>query len=165
MNSVNISGRLGKDAELRNTQGGSSILSLAVAVSDRKRNGQTGQWEDITHWIDVIVFGKRAEALSKILKKGSYVIVNGRLSQSKWEDKQGNKRSKIEVIANDVDLPPRPKDQHDGYHGGYGQQPNNYPQQQQYGPQNAPQQPTGGNYGYQQQGYQEPDLFDENLPF
>jgi len=46
MNSVNISGRLGRDAELRSTQGGSSILSLAVAVSDRKRNGQTGQWED-----------------------------------------------------------------------------------------------------------------------
>ena len=159
MNSVNVSGRLGKDPEVRSTQGGSTIMSFSLAVSERRKNGQTGTWEEVTHWIDCVVFGKRAESLAKILRKGSYVMVTGRLSQSKWEDKSGNKRSKVEMVVSDVDLPPRTQEQSQG---GYDQQPNNYTNQGQYGPQNGPQQPTGG---YQQQGYQEPDLFDEDLPF
>lgn len=160
MNSVNVSGRLGKDPEVRSTQGGSTIMSFSLAVSDRRKNGQTGKWEEITHWLDCVVFGKRAESLAKILRKGSYVMVTGRLSQSKWEDKQGNKRSKVEVVVSDVDLPPRTQDQSQG---GYQQHPNNYTNQGQYGPQNGSQGFSGG----YQHGYQQPtmDVYSSDMPF
>lgn len=160
MNSVNISGRLGKDAELRTTQGGSFILRFSVAVNDRKKNPQSGEWEDTTHWIDCVMFGKRAESLSKYLTKGVEVGVTGKLSQSRWEDKQGNKRSKLEVIVNDIDLHSKAQN------AAGGQQQGNYTNQRQYAPQNGPQQPTGGNYGYQQQQYQpEQDVYSSDIPF
>lgn len=163
MNVVVISGGLGKDPELRSTQGGSTILSFSVAVSDRKKNGQTGEWEEITHWVDVCMFGKRAESLSRILRKGMKVVVSGRLSQSRWEDKNGNKRSKLEVIANDVELPPRnaSQGQQQPQQGQQYQQQGNYPNQQQYAPQNGYQQPQNG---YQQQGYQQ-DVYDSDINF
>lgn len=151
MNVVVISGGLGKDPEFRQTQGGSSVLSFSVAVSDRRRNGQ--EWEDVTHWVDVVMFGKRAESLSKILRKGMKVTVGGKLSQSRWEDRNGNKRSKLEVIASDVDLPPRGS--RNGSDGGYGGNVNTYTGGGQYGPQNVPQQPTG----YSQ------DVYDSDIPW
>lgn len=171
MNHVVVSGNLVKEPELRSTSGGTAILSFGIAVNDRRKNGQTGEWEDIAHFVDCILFGKRAESLSKILRKGSRVYVDGRLSQSRWEDKNGNKRSKIEIVANDVELPPRNANQgqQQQSQGQYQQQPNNYPNQQQYGPQNGSQQPMGGYQGqYQQQGYQQPeirDVYDSDIPF
>lgn len=156
-NSVNISGRLGKDSELRSTQSGSSVLNFSVAVSDGRKNPQSGKWEETTHWIDCVAFGKRAESLSRILKRGTYVEVTGKLSQSKWKDKNGNNRSKVEVVANDVNLPPRGnQSQQQAQQGQQYQQQGNYTDQQQYDPQNGYQQPTG---------YQQPDLYPEPLPF
>ena len=162
MNSVCISGRLGNDAELKTTKGGTSVLNFGVAVNDRRKNRQTGEWDEVTHWIDCIMFGRRADSVAKYLKKGSYVGVTGRLSQSRWEDKQGNKRSKVEVIVNDVDLPPRKSDMGESQpsQGGYGQQQNNYTNNQQYSPQNASQ---GFSGGYQQQPYM--DVYDSDIPF
>ena len=159
MNSVCISGRLGSDAELKTTKGGTSVLNFCVAVSDRRKNQQSGQWDEITHWIGCIMFGKRAESLSRFLKKGSYVGVTGRLSQSKWEDKNGNRRSKIEVVASDVDLPPRNggQSQPQPSQGDYQQQQNNYTNQGQYVPQNASQGFSGG--------YQQQDVYDSDLPW
>lgn len=147
-NVVVISGALGKDPEHRQTQGGSSVLSFSVAVGDRRKVGE--KWEDVTHWVDVVLFGKRADSLAGILRKGMKVTVSGKLSQNRWEDKQGNKRSKLEVVALDVDLPPRQKGEQTNYTGGY-----------QNGPQNGSQQPTGGNYG----GYQEEDVYSSDIPF
>lgn len=171
MNVVVISGGLGGDPQVRSTQGGTTVMSFSVAVGDRRRNGQTGEWEDVTHWVDVVLFGKRAESLSRFLRKGMKVVVSGRLSQSRWEDKSGNKRSKLEVVATDVELPPKPKGDSSGYQyqqdGGYGQQgqyAGNYADQQQYATQNAhqqayaPQQP-------QQGGFQQPDVYDSDMPF
>ena len=165
MNHVVVSGNLTRSPELRQTPSGTSILNFGIAVNDRRKNGQTGEWEDIAHFVDCIVFGKRADSLAKILHKGSKVYVDGRLSQSRWEDKQGNKRSKIEIVANDVELPPRNanQSQQQPSQGQYQQQPNNYPNQQQYGPQNGSQQPTGGNYGYQQR--PEMDVYSSDIPF
>ena len=108
MNVVVISGGLGRDPEVRKTQGGSTIMNFSVAVSDRRKNNQTGQWEEVTNWFDCVMFGKRAESLSRFLKKGMKVTVFGRLQQNRWEDKKsGQKRSKVEVVANDVELPPK----------------------------------------------------------
>ena len=163
MNVVVISGNLTKDPQLKQTQGGTSILNFSVAVNDRKKNAKTGEWEDVAHFVDCVMFGKRAESLSRILHKGSRVYVDGKLSYNSWEAKDGSRRSKLEVIANDVELPPRSKGQHDGSQGDYGHQPNNYTQQQQYAPQNGSQQPTGGNYGYQQR--PEMDVYSSDIPF
>lgn len=155
MNSVAISGNIGKDPELRASASGTSILSFSVAVNERIKKGD--EWTDYTNWVDVVVFGKRAESLGNILTKGMKVAVAGKLRYSQWE-RDGQKRSKLEVIADDVDLMQRreqgqpPQGQYNAPQGQYGQQPNNYTPQQQYGPQNGYQQPTGQ---YPQQGYQQ----------
>lgn len=98
-----ISGNLTRDPEQRVTQGGTSILTFGVAVNDRRRNPQTGEWEDYPNFIDCVMFGNRAEALGKILAKGMKVAIEGKLRWSQWE-RDGQKRSKIEVIVDEVEL-------------------------------------------------------------
>lgn len=109
INMVVISGRLTRDPELRNTAGGTSVLGFGVAVNDRRRNQQTGQWEDYANFIDCTMFGARAESLSHILSKGMLVCIEGRLRWSSWE-KDGQKRSRINVIANELVIPAKAKD-------------------------------------------------------
>lgn len=103
INRVNISGNLTRDPELRTTQGGSQVLGFGVAVNDRRRNPQTGEWEDYPNYVDCTVFGARAEPLSRFLSKGSKVAIEGKLRWSQWE-KDGQKRSKIEVIVDEVEF-------------------------------------------------------------
>lgn len=103
INRVLISGFLTRDAELRATQGGTQVLSFGLAVNDRRKNPQSGEWEDVPNFVDVIVFGKRAEALSRLLSKGTKIAVDGKLRYSSWE-KDGQRRSKLEVVAEDVEL-------------------------------------------------------------
>jgi single-strand DNA-binding protein len=106
VNRVTISGRLTRDPELRTTAGGTAVLGMGVAVNDRRKNAQTGQWEDYTNFIDCTMFGNRAESLSRILTKGTLVFIEGKLRWSQWE-RDGQKRSKIEVIVDEVDFPSR----------------------------------------------------------
>ena len=114
INRVNISGNLTRDSELRATQGGTQILNFGVAVNDRRRNQQTGEWEDYPNFIDCTMFGTRAQAVSKFLSKGSKVAIEGKLRWSQWE-RDGQKRSKIEVIVDEIEfMSPR-----DGNGGGY----------------------------------------------
>lgn len=110
MNVVVISGNLTRDPEIKSTTGGASVLNFSVAVNDRRKNNQTGEWENVPNYIDCVMFGQRADSLGKILTKGMKVTVNGKLSYSSWE-RDGQRRSRIEVFANDVELPPRPKGQ------------------------------------------------------
>lgn len=109
INSVCLSGNLGRDPELRNTAAGGNLLTFSIAVNDRVKDSSTGEWKDYTNWVDVVVFGNRAESLSRILTKGMKVTINGKLRYSSWE-KDGQTRSKIEVIANDVDIMQRRED-------------------------------------------------------
>jgi single-strand DNA-binding protein len=102
MNIVCLAGNLGMDPELKHTQGGTSVLRMRLATSERRKKGD--QWEDHTEWHTVIVFGNRAEGLSKILSKGSKIAVTGKLTHRQWEDKDGNKRNSTEILANDVTL-------------------------------------------------------------
>ena len=110
LNRVTISGNLTREPELRQTASGYEILSVGVAVNDRRKNQQSGEWEDYANFVDVVVFGKRASSLSKILTKGMKVAIDGKLRYSSWEDKEGHKRSKLEVIAEDVDIMQRKGD-------------------------------------------------------
>ena len=141
INKVFISGNLTRDCELRSTQGGSQVLTFGVAVNDRRRNPQSGEWEDYPNFIDCVVFGNRANALQKFLSKGSKVAIEGKLRWSQWE-KDGQKRSKIEVIVDECEFLSGSKAQNQA------QQPQqaNYSQNGNYAPNSAPQAPQNGYY-------------------
>ena len=103
INRVIISGNLTRDPELRSTAGGMPVLGFGVAVNDRRKNQQTGEWEDYPNFIDCTMFGARAEALSRYLNKGTKVSIEGKLRWSQWE-RDGQKRSKIEVIVDELEF-------------------------------------------------------------
>ena len=103
INRVVISGNLTRDPELRSTASGMAILGFGVAVNDRRKNNQTGEWEDYPNFIDCSMFGNRAEAVSGYLNKGSKVSIEGKLRWSQWE-REGQKRSKIEVIVDELEF-------------------------------------------------------------
>ena len=145
INSVNLVGNLTRDPNIRQTSGGTNILDFGIAVNDRVKDS-SGNWTDYANFFDIVVFGNRAESLSKILTKGMRVAVNGKLRYSSWE-KDGQKRSKIEIIANDIDIMQRKGESQGGYQrqngGQQSYQQNNYQQQQ---PQGGYQQPQYDNY-------------------
>lgn len=118
INRVNISGNLTRDPELRATASGTQVLSFGVAVNDRRRNPQTGEWEDYPNFVDCTMFGTRAEAVSRYLSKGSKVAIEGKLRYSSWE-RDGQRRSKLEVIVDEIEFLSR--GQQGGGQGGYGQ--------------------------------------------
>lgn len=103
INRVAISGNLTRDPELRQTAGGMAILGFGVAVNDRRKNQQTGEWEDCPNFIDCAMFGARAQSVSRFLSKGSKVAIEGKLRWSQWE-RDGQKRSKIEVIVDEIEF-------------------------------------------------------------
>ncbi len=103
INRVFVTGNLTRDAELRDTQGGTSYLRMGVAVNDRRKNPQTGQWEDVPNFVDCVMFGTRAEAIARYLTKGTKVAVDGSLRYSSWE-RDGQRRSKLEVAVRDVEF-------------------------------------------------------------
>ena len=148
INIVTISGNLTRDPELRQA-GNTSVLSFGVAVNDRRRNLQSGQWESVPNFVDCTIFGTRADALAGLLHKGSKVAIDGKLRYSSWEGKDGKKRSKLEVVVNELELMQRETSQQP-------QQPQRYQQPQQgYQQPQQPQQPQ--RYQQPQQGYQQPD--------
>ena len=100
-NIVIFTGNLTRDAELKNTASGTSILSFSVAVNDRVKSN--GEWTDRANYIDCVMFGTRAESLSKFLHKGIKVAVIGKLHWSSYE-KDGKKRSKIDIYVETVEL-------------------------------------------------------------
>ncbi|MGD8862104.1 MAG: single-stranded DNA-binding protein [Myxococcales bacterium] len=103
LNKVMLIGNLGQDPELRFTQSGTAVLNLRLATNERWKD-QSGEWKDKTEWHSVIVWGKRGEALNKILSKGSHMYVDGRLQTRSWEDRDGNKRYTTEIVAQDIKL-------------------------------------------------------------
>ncbi|MDD6651784.1 MAG: single-stranded DNA-binding protein [Eggerthellales bacterium] len=103
INRVCISGNLTRDPELRATAGGTQVLSFGVAVNDRRRNAQTGEWEDYPNFVDCTMFGTRAQSVMRFLSKGSKVVIEGKLRWSQWE-RDGQKRSKLEVIVDEIEF-------------------------------------------------------------
>ena len=103
INRVLLAGNLTRDPDLRSTSGGTSVLSFGLAVNERQKNGSTGEWEDRPNFFDCTMFGKRAEAVSRYLSKGSKVALEGRLRWSQWE-RDGQKRSKVEVIVDELEF-------------------------------------------------------------
>lgn len=102
INRVQLVGNLTRDPELRTTSKGTPILHFGLAVNDRVK-GADGKWEDRPNFVDCTVFGNRAEPLSRFVAKGQKVAVEGKLRYLAWE-KDGVKRSKLEVICDEVEL-------------------------------------------------------------
>lgn len=101
-NTVTIIGNATREPEVRHTNSGLTIASFGVAINQRKRNAD-GQWEDgETSYFDVTCFRELAENVAESVTKGTRVIVAGTLKQSSWETPEGDKRSKVEVIADEV---------------------------------------------------------------
>lgn len=119
INRVIISGNLTRDPELRQTQSGMPVLGLGVAVNNRRKNQTTGEWEDYPNFIDCTMFGSRAEALSRYLSKGTKVAIEGKLRWSQWE-RDGQKRSKIEVIVDELEFMSSRNSGQDQGHAAYG---------------------------------------------
>ena len=145
LNMVCISGNLTRSPELRATGGGTSVLQFGVAVNERVKNPQTDEWEDRPNFVDCVIFGKRAETLSNLLEKGSKVAIEGKLRYSSWE-KDGQRRSKLEVVVEDIEFMSRQSDG-EGARGPQQPQVAQYTQPYQSGPQNVPQQPQAAQYG------------------
>jgi single-strand DNA-binding protein len=133
MNRVTLLGNLGADPELRYTQGGQPVLNMRMACTESWFDKTANERKERTEWLNVVIWGKRAEGLSKILKKGSQALIEGRLQTSQYDDREGNKRYKTDVVALNVLLTSRsggnggggrqaspPPDDFDGGGGGYG---------------------------------------------
>ena len=101
-NNVTITGNAGREPELRFTPSGQAVANFGVAVSRRWQNRQTQEWEEATSWIDVTCWGQLAENAAESVGRGTRVTVSGRLDQRSWETENGDKRSKVEVVADDV---------------------------------------------------------------
>lgn len=131
MNSITISGRVGRDSELRTTASGMQVLSFPVASSKKVKG------EERTTWFDCSLFGQRAQSLQQYIQKGGQVVVSGSCELQTFQKNDGTQGAKIQVMVNDVDLvggrPPAPQ-----------QQPAQQPQQGGFNnPPPAPQQPQG----------------------
>jgi single-strand DNA-binding protein len=103
LNRVMLFGNLGADPELRTTSGGQAVLKLRLATTESYLDRNRARQER-TEWHSVTVWGRRAEALSRILSKGSRLFIEGALRTSSYDDKDGNKRYRTEVVANNIIL-------------------------------------------------------------
>lgn len=149
INKATITGNITRDPELRQTQGGTSVLSFGVAVNDRRKNQQTGEWEDYPNFIDCTIFGNRATGVAPHLEKGMKVAIEGKLNQSRWQADDGTNRSKIEIIVDEIEFmsrqqvqtasKPVQQQQQQFAHQAAQQPVQQQPQPQQFAPQTAPQ--------------------------
>lgn len=101
LNHVDLIGRLTRDAELKYTAGGTAVCKFALAVNRRVKKGD--QWTEEASFFDCVLWGKSGEAINQYLLKGKQIAVDGELRQERWQH-EGQNRSKIEVVANNVQL-------------------------------------------------------------
>ncbi len=102
VNNVTVLGNLTRDPELRFTPSGAAVASFGIAANRSIQNKNSGEWETQADFFNVTVWHKLAENCAESLNKGDRIVVSGRLSQDSWEDKDGQKRSAVKIIANVV---------------------------------------------------------------
>jgi single-strand DNA-binding protein len=101
-NSVTLTGNITRDPELRFTPSGQAVATFGLAVNRRWQNRQTNEWEEQVSFFDVKCWAQMAENVSESLSRGTRVVVSGRLEQRSWETDNGDKRSKVEVVADEI---------------------------------------------------------------
>jgi len=163
-NKVVLVGHLTRDVEIRYSQSGSAIGNVGIATN-RKFKTQTGEQKEEILFIDLTFFGRTAEIANQYLRKGSKVLVDGRLVFQQWTAQDGTKRSKHAITVENLQmLDSKADSQNPNHNNGYGDQPsqNNYGGQQNqnsygggYNAPQQPQQPQQQNYGQQQQPQQQ----------
>ena len=104
-NKVILLGNLTRDPEIRYTPNGAAVASFAIAVNRKYKQGDDPKEE--VSYIDIVVFGKQAESCGQYINKGDSVLIDGRLQQRRWETEDGQKRNKIEVVAERVNFMPK----------------------------------------------------------
>lgn len=162
INSVVIVGRLTRDVELKYMNNGNAVASMSIAVNRSKREGD--QWVSEAHFFDVSYFGKGAEAVKPYLTKGKQIAVQGSLRQNRWE-KDGQKQSRVVIVADSVELLGGNGGNGGGYSGGAGSDFNGgYQQRPSYSQPSNQSAPMGGfdmndSFGGDSSG------FSEDIPF
>jgi len=122
-NKVILLGNLTRDPEVRYTPNGIAVASFAIAVNRKYKQGDETKEE--VSYIDIVVFGKQAESCGQYINKGDSVLIDGRLQQRRWETEEGQKRNKIEVVAQSVNFMPK---RSSAAHGGAQAQPEPVPE-------------------------------------
>ncbi len=104
VNKVILLGNVGKDPEIRATQGGMTIASFSLATADRQKD-QSGQYVDKTEWHNIVAFQRTAEVVRDYVKKGTQIMIEGKIQTRSWDDKEsGQKKSRTEILINDLTL-------------------------------------------------------------
>jgi len=148
VNKVFLVGRLGRDPETRYTGGGSAVANFSVATDETYKD-RNGERQKRTEWHKIVVWGKQAEIAQQYLKKGSLVFIEGRIQSREWQDKEGQKRTSFEIVANNFRMLGGRGEGGSG--GGGGRSTEDYDQS---GPS---EEPLGGQGG--------PEISDEDIPF
>jgi single-strand DNA-binding protein len=102
INRVIVTGNLTADPQLNHLPSGTAVCDLRIAVNGRRKNNDTQQWEDKPNYFNVKVWGAQGENAVKYLSKGRPVAIDGRLDWREWQDKEGNKRQSVDIIADTV---------------------------------------------------------------
>lgn len=159
VNKATLIGNLGQDPELKYMPSGDAVCNFTIATKESWKD-RDGNQQEKTEWHNIVAFKRLAEICGEYLRKGKQVYIEGRLRTSSWEDQNGVKKYKTEIIANDMQMLGRRDDDMGGGGGGYDQQSRQEPQQssQQSGQQSEPQ-------GRQQNSQPPSGNNDDDLPF
>jgi single-strand DNA-binding protein len=104
VNKVILLGNVGKDPEIRTTQGGMTVASFSLATAERAKD-QAGNWTDKTEWHNLVAFQRTAEIVRDYVKKGSQLYIEGKIQTRSWDDKEsGQKKYRTEILVNDLQL-------------------------------------------------------------
>ena len=104
VNKVILLGNVGKDPEIRTTQGGMTVASFSLATAERAKD-QTGNWTDKTEWHNLVAFQRTAEIVRDYVKKGTQVFIEGKIQTRSWDDKEsGQKKYRTEILVNELSL-------------------------------------------------------------
>jgi len=153
VNKVILVGRLGRDPETRYTGGGQAVANFSVATDETYKD-RNGERQKRTEWHKIVVWGKQAEIAQQYLKKGSLVFIEGRIQSREWQDKEGQKRTSFEIVANNFRMLGGRSDSGGGASRGGGGE-------EEFGaPQGGHEEPMGGGGGGGG-----PEISDEDIPF
>jgi single-strand DNA-binding protein len=157
VNKVTLLGNVGKDPEIRSSASGVMVANLTLATSDRYQDAQ-GNWQDRTEWHTLVAFKRTAEIVRDYVKKGSKLYIEGKLQTRSWDDKEGVKKYRTEIIVNElVLLSSRDEGSGGGGAGGYSRPASSAASFDQRTPPAA----AGGQDEYSQQA----EISDDDIPF
>jgi single-strand DNA-binding protein len=104
VNKAILLGHVGKDPEIRSTNGGTIVASFSLATADRQKDGQ-GNWQDRTEWHNLVAFNRTAEIIRDYVKKGSQLLIEGKIQTRTWDDREsGQKKYRTEILIYDLTL-------------------------------------------------------------